>query len=80
MDAYIKGKVLGKGSFGTASLCTSKKDGKNYVIKEVDVSRMPKAERDGAELEAKARIYQQGWWGHARFFLLNAPRDMPIRS
>ena len=36
-------------------LCQSKKDGKNYVIKEVDMSRMPKVERDAAEQEARVR-------------------------
>jgi NIMA (never in mitosis gene a)-related kinase len=53
MDNYSKGKLLGKGSFGSAWLCTSKLDAKNYVIKEVDISRMPRAEREAAEQEAK---------------------------
>lgn len=53
MDKYVRGKVLGKGSFGCAILVTSKVDGKNYVIKEVDISRMPKTEREAAEQEAK---------------------------
>lgn len=53
MDKFVRGKVLGKGSFGSAILVTNKVDGKNYVIKEVDMSRMPKAERDAAEQEAK---------------------------
>ncbi|KAG2486399.1 hypothetical protein HYH03_014976 [Edaphochlamys debaryana] len=53
MDKYIRGKVLGKGSFGCAILVTNKLDNKNYVIKEIDISRMPKAERDAAEQEAK---------------------------
>ncbi|GLC38425.1 hypothetical protein PLESTB_001579500 [Pleodorina starrii] len=53
MDKYVRGKVLGKGSFGSAILVTNKLDNKNYVIKEIDVSRMPKSEREGAEQEAK---------------------------
>ncbi|WIA14899.1 hypothetical protein OEZ85_001614 [Tetradesmus obliquus] len=53
MENYSKGKLLGKGSFGSAWLCTSKLDAKNYVIKEVDISRMPRAERESAEQEAK---------------------------
>ncbi|KAG2424095.1 hypothetical protein HXX76_014770 [Chlamydomonas incerta] len=53
MDKYIRGKVLGKGSFGCAILVTNKLDNKNYVIKEIDISRMPKAERDASEQEAK---------------------------
>lgn len=52
-DKYIRGKLLGKGSFGSAILVTSKVDGKQHVIKEIDVSRMPRAERESAELEAK---------------------------
>lgn len=55
MDKYVRGKVLGKGSFGSAILVTNKVDNKNYVIKEIDISRMPKAEREGAEQEAKVR-------------------------
>jgi len=53
MDKYVRGKVLGKGSFGVCSIVSRKADGKNFVVKEIDVSRMPKAERDTAELEAK---------------------------
>jgi serine/threonine protein kinase len=48
-----RGKVLGKGSFGQAVLVTHKLTGKHYVIKEIDISRMPKAERDASEQEAK---------------------------
>eukprot|EP00882_Tetradesmus_deserticola_P031878 GHRQ01036057.1.p1 GENE.GHRQ01036057.1~~GHRQ01036057.1.p1 ORF type:complete len:156 (+),score=22.39 GHRQ01036057.1:430-897(+) len=55
MENYSKGKLLGKGSFGSAWLCTSALDAKNYVIKEVDISRMPRAEREAAEQEAKVR-------------------------
>ncbi len=58
MDKFVRGKVLGKGSFGSAILVTNKVDGKNYVIKEVDMSRMPKAERDAAEQEAKVHMRQ----------------------
>jgi hypothetical protein len=53
-DKYVRGKVLGKGSFGQAVLVT-RKDGKNFVIKEIDISRMPKVERESAEQEAKVR-------------------------
>ena len=64
MDKFVRGKVLGKGSFGCAVLVTSKVDGKNYVIKEIDVSRMPKAERDSAEQEAKVGRWGGAWWVH----------------
>lgn len=55
MENYVPGKVLGKGSFGVAVLATSKLDNKNYVIKEVELARMPKVERDAAEQEARVR-------------------------
>lgn len=55
-DKYVRGKLLGKGSFGCAVLVTSKVDGNNYVIKEVDMSAMPKAEREAAEREAKVNL------------------------
>jgi NIMA (never in mitosis gene a)-related kinase 1/4/5 len=57
MEKYDRasGRVLGKGSFGVAILVTCKADMKKYVIKEIDISRMPKAERESAELEAKVR-------------------------
>lgn len=53
MDKYVKGKILGKGSFGVCSIVSRKSDGKQFVVKEIDISRMPKAERETAELEAK---------------------------
>ncbi|GLI70930.1 hypothetical protein VaNZ11_016024 [Volvox africanus] len=53
MDKYVRGKILGKGSFGSAILVTNKLDNKNYVIKEIDISRMPKAEREASEQEGK---------------------------
>ena len=45
--------MLGKGSFGAAYLVTCKADGQKYVLKEIDVSRMQRAEREAAEQEAK---------------------------
>lgn len=65
MDRFVKGAVLGQGSFGRAILCTSKADGKKYVIKEIDVSRIPRAEKEAAMQEVKvsqfkALIYIKG--------------------
>ena len=57
MEGYIRGKVLGKGSFGSAILVQSKKDGKNYVIKEIDISKMPAVEREASKQEAQVRIH-----------------------
>lgn len=74
MDKYIRGKVLGKGSFGCAILVTNKLDNKNYVIKEIDISRMPKAERDASEQEAKVKAAAHV---RAAFRLVNAKRQSP---
>lgn len=54
-DRYIKGQLLGKGSFGAAYLVTCKADGQKYVLKEIDISRMQRSEREAAEQEAKVR-------------------------
>jgi len=50
---FERQKELGRGSFGCAILVTRKKDGEKFVIKEIDVSRMQRQERDSAHLEAK---------------------------
>lgn len=59
MENFVRGKELGRGSFGCAILCKSKRDGKNYVIKEIDVGRMPHAEREASKQEATVRRQQQ---------------------
>ena len=51
--------MLGKGSFGAAYLVTCKADGLKYVLKEIDVSRMQRTEREAAEQEAKVWSIQQ---------------------
>ena len=54
MDKYARVKTLGKGSFGAAILVTSRADpSEKFVVKEVDVSRMPRDEREAARLEAQ---------------------------
>jgi hypothetical protein len=62
-DKYVRGKILGKGSFGQAVLVSRRSDGKQFVIKEIDISRMPKAEREQAEQEAKVRAELVGTYG-----------------
>lgn len=57
MDKYKKGPVLGRGSFGQAIKVTNIHDGKTYVIKEIDVSRMPRQEPEAAQLEARVRAF-----------------------
>ena len=53
----MKAQLLGKGSFGAAFLATSKRDGKKYVLKEIDISRMQRKEREAAEQEAKVTFH-----------------------
>ncbi|GBG00214.1 hypothetical protein Rsub_12995 [Raphidocelis subcapitata] len=54
MDArFERVRLLGKGSFGSAVLVNSREDGRQYVVKEVDLRRMPREEREAAHQEAK---------------------------
>ena len=54
MEKYQKIRVLGKGSFGCAILASNKAEGgKKYVIKELDVTNISKAERQAAQQEAQ---------------------------
>jgi len=54
MDRYRKIKVVGKGAFGAAVLVQSRaRPSDQYIIKEVDVSRLGQRERDEAKKEIK---------------------------
>ena len=54
MDRYRKVKEIGKGAFGAAILVHARNDPKaQYVIKQVDVSRLKPKERDEAKKEIK---------------------------
>ena len=54
MDAYKKVKVVGKGAFGAAILVQARTDPrKQYIVKVVDVSRLPTKEREEAQKEIK---------------------------
>ena len=52
MEKYTRVKLLGSGSYGTATLFTTK-EGKRVVIKEIDIRSMPPSECKAAEQEAK---------------------------
>ena len=54
MEKYTRVKLLGSGSYGTATLFTTK-DGKRVVIKEIDIRSMPPSECKAAEQEAKVQ-------------------------
>ncbi|KAJ1634819.1 NIMA-related kinase 1, partial [Pavlovales sp. CCMP2436] len=53
MDRYRKERVIGKGAFGSALLVSDRFSAKQYVIKQVDVSKMGQKERDDAKKEVK---------------------------
>ena len=40
MDQFVIIRHIGEGSFGKALLVKSKKDGKKYVIKQINISRV----------------------------------------
>ena len=54
LDKYTRGKLLGQGSYGTATLFTTR-DSKKVVIKEIDLSKMSPADVKAAEGEVKVR-------------------------
>ncbi|XP_042324392.1 serine/threonine-protein kinase Nek1 isoform X6 [Sceloporus undulatus] len=51
MDKYIKVQKIGEGSFGKAILVKSKENGKQYVIKEINISKMSNKEREESRRE-----------------------------
>ena len=51
MEDYDEVKVIGRGSFGTASLVRRKSDGTALVIKRVDVSILSEKDKAGAKTE-----------------------------
>ncbi|XP_030627992.1 serine/threonine-protein kinase Nek1 [Chanos chanos] len=51
MEKYEKLKKIGEGSFGKAILVKSREDGRQYVIKEIGISRMSSKERQESRKE-----------------------------
>ncbi|XP_008113420.2 serine/threonine-protein kinase Nek1 isoform X2 [Anolis carolinensis] len=51
MDKYSKVQKIGEGSFGKAILVKSKENGKQYVIKEINISKMSNKEREESRRE-----------------------------
>nr|KAF6401876.1 NIMA related kinase 1 [Rousettus aegyptiacus] len=51
MDKYVRLQKIGEGSFGKAILVKSTEDGKQYVIKEINISRMSNKEREESRRE-----------------------------
>eukprot|EP00282_Hemiselmis_andersenii_P029428 CAMPEP_0169454476 /NCGR_PEP_ID=MMETSP1042-20121227/15299_1 /TAXON_ID=464988 /ORGANISM="Hemiselmis andersenii, Strain CCMP1180" /LENGTH=307 /DNA_ID=CAMNT_0009566553 /DNA_START=32 /DNA_END=952 /DNA_ORIENTATION=+ len=53
LAAYDKGRMLAKGAFGQAWLVRDKRRGQQYVMKTVDVSKLPKKEREASRKEVQ---------------------------
>ena len=54
MDAYKVVRIVGKGAFGAAVLVHAKNNPREqYVVKQVDVSKMKQKEKDEAKKEIK---------------------------
>lgn len=53
MESYTREKQIGEGSFGTVYLVRYKKTSVNYVVKEINISKMTKSEKDEALREAR---------------------------
>ncbi|XP_069711872.1 serine/threonine-protein kinase Nek1 isoform X3 [Phaenicophaeus curvirostris] len=51
MDKYIKVRKIGEGSFGKAFLVKAKENGQQYVIKEINISKMSNKEREESRRE-----------------------------
>ncbi|KAM8939452.1 serine/threonine-protein kinase Nek1 [Pelodytes ibericus] len=51
MNKYVKVSKIGEGSFGKAILVKSNEDGKQYVIKEIGISKMSNKEREESRRE-----------------------------
>ncbi|XP_074849142.1 serine/threonine-protein kinase Nek1 isoform X3 [Carettochelys insculpta] len=51
MEKYIKVQKIGEGSFGKAVLVKSKENGRQYVIKEINISKMSNKEREESRRE-----------------------------
>lgn len=57
MIRYKKVKLLGKGSFGSATLATELASGKKVVLKEISLARLSIAEKKAAKQEAEVRYH-----------------------
>ncbi|ELU00045.1 hypothetical protein CAPTEDRAFT_106738 [Capitella teleta] len=51
MEKYVRIKKIGEGSFGKALLVRSKENGKQMVVKEINMSRMQRKEREESRKE-----------------------------
>ena len=45
LNDFEKGKILGKGAFGTVAIVTRKEDRKTYAMKSINISKLDKKKR-----------------------------------
>ena len=48
LNDFEKGKILGKGAFGTVAIVTRKEDRKTYAMKSINISKLDNKERESA--------------------------------
>jgi NIMA (never in mitosis gene a)-related kinase len=53
MEQYTRVRKIGEGSFGRALLVKGKKDGKHYVIKQIDLTKMDRRGKEEARREVR---------------------------
>ena len=53
MDRYTRVRKIGEGAYGKALLVKGKTDGRQYVIKEINLSKMDRRGRDEARREVR---------------------------
>lgn len=56
MEKYVRLQKIGEGSFGKAVLVKSTEDGRHYVIKEINISRM--SDKEGKNQGEKLLYWQ----------------------
>ena len=53
MEKYLRGQMLGKGSYGAAYVATAKADGRKFVVKEISLQGLSQKEVNTATQEAE---------------------------
>ncbi|ETE68306.1 Serine/threonine-protein kinase Nek1, partial [Ophiophagus hannah] len=85
MDKYIKVQKIGEGSFGKAILVKAKENGKQYVIKEINISKMSNKEREESRREVAVLanmkhpnivLYRESFEGGDLFKKINAQKGV----
>lgn len=59
MERYRVLRTIGKGSFGAALVATNTRDGRNYVIKQVNISKLSRRQQEEAHNETRVLAAMQ---------------------